>query len=60
MNDIRIQLTAKEPHEILNYIREQMRFKEKTEQQRDCILIAKEIFKNKTGRAVTQHDLIKK
>ena len=37
-----------------------MRFKDKTEQQRDSILIAKEIFKTKTGRTVTQHDLIKK
>lgn len=60
MEDIKLILAEKEPHEILEYVREQMRFKEKTEQQRDAILIAKEIFKQKTGRLVTQHDLIKK
>lgn len=37
-----------------------MRFKDKTEFQRDGILIAKQIFKEKTGIPVTQNELIKK
>lgn len=60
MEDIKLILAEKEPHEILEYIREQERFHPKTEEQRNAILIAKEIFKQKTGRLVTQHDLIKK
>jgi hypothetical protein len=58
--DLKDTLSLKQPHEVLEYIREQMRFKDKTEFQRDGILIAKQIFKEKTGIPVTQNDLIKK
>lgn len=57
--DLKDDLSKMHPHEVLEYIREQMRFKHKTEFQRDGILIAKQIFKEKTGIPVTQNDLIK-
>lgn len=43
--DLKDTLSKMQPHEVLEYIREQMRFKDKTEFQRDGILIAKQIFK---------------